>query len=236
MPERRDTPGDDRLLAATPRTLLARRADRGRRDRATIDAIIDQSPACHVGFIEGGRPVVVPTCPWRIGNWLYLHGAANSRLLAHVSDGNDICISLALIDGLVLARAALRHSLHYRSVVLFGRGEAIAEPAAKAAALLALIEKLSPGRSGDVRPPSREELAATGVARIRIDEGTAKIAVSPPRMTDADRAWPVWSGTVPVRLRAAAPIPADDPAAFAAPVLPPWLEIARESGAPPSAD
>lgn len=236
MPERRGTPGDDRLLAATPRTLLVRRADRGRRDRATIDTIIDRSLVCHVGFVEGGLPVVVPVCPWRIGLWLYLHGAANSRLLARVSDGSEICVSLALVDGLVLARAALRHSLHYRSVVLFGRGEAVAEPAAKTAALASLIEKLSPGRWGTIRPPSPEELAATGVVRLRIDEGSAKIAVSPPRATDTDRAWPVWTGIVPVQLRAAAPIPADDSVAFAAPALPPWLEASGEPGVPSAAD
>lgn len=235
MAEHRGARADDRLLAETPRTLLARRTDRGRRDRATIDAIIDQSPACHVGFIDGGQPVVLPTCPWRIGDWLHLHGAANTRLLAHVADGHDICVSLALIDGLVLARSALRHSLHYRSVILFGRGEAVAEPAAKTAALLGLIDKLSPGRSATIRPPSPEELAATGVVRLRIDEGSAKIAVSPPRATEADGVWPVWTGIVPLQLRAAAPVPADGSAAFAAPALPSWLDAPRGSGAPPAA-
>lgn len=217
-------PNENHLLAATPRTQLKRRANHGRRDRATINAIIDQSLVCHVGFIEDNMPVVVPTSPWRVGDWLYVHGAASSRWLAHFSGGDTLCVSLALVDGLVLARAALRHSLDYRSVVLFGRGETVAEPPAKAAALLRLIEKLSPGRSGMVRPPSREELAATGVARMRIAEGTAKIAASPPRAKDIDRAWPVWAGTVPLQLRAAARISADSTEAFAAPVLPSWLE------------
>jgi hypothetical protein len=224
-------PDDNRLLAATPRTILRRRADRGRRDRATIDAIIDQALVCHVGFIDEGGPTVTPTCPWRIDDWLYVHGSANSRLLAQVAGGNPLCVSLALVDGLVLARAALRHSLNYRSVVLFGRGEAVTAPAAKAAALLALIDKLSPGRSAKVRPPSREELAATAVARMRIAEGSAKVAASPPRTADADRAWPVWAGTVPLQLRAAAPIAAHDSAAFAAPLLPSWLEAPSEARA-----
>ena len=227
---------DDQLLAETPRTLLKRRADRGRHDRATINAIIDQSLVCHVGFIEGGLPVVVPACPWRIGNWLYLHGAARSRLHARIAGGDNLCISMALVDGLVLARSALRHSLHYRSVVLFGRGEPVAEPAAKAAALLGLIDKLSPGRSAGVRPPNPNELAATGVARMRIDEGGAKIAASPPHTPDNDRAWPAWAGTVPLHMRAAAPIPTDDSAAFATPVLPSWLDAPREAGAPRCAD
>jgi nitroimidazol reductase NimA-like FMN-containing flavoprotein (pyridoxamine 5'-phosphate oxidase superfamily) len=213
----------DVRLAETPRTTLRRRADRGSRERATIDAIVDQALVCHVGFVDGG-PTVMPACPWRIGDWLYLHGAANSRLLAHFAGGNEVCVSLALVDGLVLARSALRHSLHYRSVVLFGRGEAINASADKHAALLALIDKLSPGRSATVRPPSREELAATAVARVRISEGTAKIAAAPPSKTDIDQAWQVWSGIVPVNLRSAAPIPAPDAAGLPAPALPPWLE------------
>lgn len=209
-------------LAATPRTTLARRTARGCRERAVIEAIIDQSLVCHVGFLDGG-PTVMPACPWRIGDWLYLHGAANSRLHARFGSGGEVCVSLALVDGLVLARSALRHGLHYRSVVLFGRGEAVEAPDAKCAALLALIDKLSPGRSDTVRPPSCEELAATGVARLRIEEGAAKIADSPPRATEADRDWPAWSGCVPLALRASAPVAADGGAHAAAPALPPWL-------------
>lgn len=216
------TDGDGRL-AGTPRTTLKRRADRGSRERATVDAIIDQALVCHVGFIDDGHPTVMPTCPWRIDDWLYVHGAANARLLAHFSSGNSLCVSLALVDGLVLARSALRHSLHYRSVVLFGRGEAVDAPADKHGALLALIDKLSPGRSATVRPPSREELAATAVARMRIGEGAAKIAVSPPGTTDIDRAWQVWSGIVPLSLRASAPIQTSDATGLLAPMLPPWL-------------
>lgn len=210
-------------LLATPRSTPRRRAALVVRDRAAVGAIIDQSLVCHVGFVDAGAPAVVPACPWRIGDWLYLHGAAGSRLLARVSGGETVCISLALVEGLVLARSALRHSLHYRSVVLFGRGEAVGDPSAKAAALLALIDKLSPGRSGRVRPPSAGELAATAVARLRIDEGGAKIAAAPPGATPADAAWPVWAGSVPLRLRAAAPVPADGSAALAGPALPGWL-------------
>lgn len=216
--------GDDGWLAGTTRTTLKRRADRGSRERATIDAIVDQALVCHVGFIDDGSPTVMPTCPWRIDDWLYVHGAANARLLAHFSSGNSLCVSLALVDGLVLARSALRHSLHYRSVVLFGRGEAVDAQEDKHAALLALIDKLSPGRSATVRPPGREELAATAVARMRISEGAAKIAASPPGTTGIDKAWPVWTGIVPVNLRASAPIPTSDATGFLAPMLPPWLE------------
>lgn len=214
---------DTALLAATARTTLKRRADRGSHDRATIDAIIDQSLVCHVGFIEDGAPVVLPTCPWRMGDWLYVHGGANSRLIARFAGATQICVSLALIDGLVLAPSALRHSLDYRSVVLFGRGETVDEPGLKTDALLGLIDKLSPGRSALVRPPNDAELAATGVARLRISEGGAKLAAAPPRVMAVDRAWSVWAGTVPVSLRAAAPVPLDGSAGLAMTPLPPWL-------------
>lgn len=218
---------EDNCLAATPRTMLKRRTERGRRDRAAIDAIIDEALVCHVGFVDGGAPVVLPASPWRIGDWLYLHGAANSRLHDRFGGGSEVCVSLALVDGLVLARSALRHGLHYRSVVLFGRGEAVAAEDEKRAALLALIDKLAPGRSGTVRPPSREELAATGVARLRIEEGAAKIAASPPRATEVDRDWPVWSGIVPLALRVGALVPAQDAAELPAAALPPWLAPSR---------
>jgi|CXWK01.1.fsa_nt_gi nitroimidazol reductase NimA-like FMN-containing flavoprotein (pyridoxamine 5'-phosphate oxidase superfamily) len=211
-------------IAQTPRTTLRRRADRGCRDRTAIHAIVDEALVAHVGFMEGGVPVVVPVFPWRIDSWLYLHGAANSRLLAQVASGNELCVSVALVDALVLARSALRHSLHYRSVVLFGRGEAVSAPESKLGALLGLIDKLSPGRSAQVRPPSREELSATAVARLRIDEGTAKIAASSPHATQADSAWQVWMGTIPVSLRTGEPLPTQDALLMPAPKLPVWFQ------------
>ncbi|MCF8199625.1 MAG: pyridoxamine 5'-phosphate oxidase family protein [Sulfuritalea sp.] len=211
-------------LVSTPRTKLKRRADRGCLDRATINAIIDEALVCHIGFVDDGAPVVLPTCPWRMGDWLYVHGAAGSSLVEKMSGKSPLCISLALLDGLVFARSALRHSLHYRSVVLFGRGEAVDEPTEKSTALLSLIDKLSPGRSSMVRPPSEGELAATGVARMRIEEGGAKIAASPPGETTIDQPWQVWSGSVPLVLNAGPPVPSRNSAALGATPLPSWLE------------
>ncbi|MCF8179389.1 MAG: pyridoxamine 5'-phosphate oxidase family protein [Sulfuritalea sp.] len=217
------TVGDPSSLVSTPRTKLKRRADRGSLDRATINAILDEALVCHVGFVEDGAPVVLPTCPWRMGDWLYVHGAAGSSLIANFAGASPLCVSLALIEGLVFARSALRHSLHYRSVVLFGRGEAVVDPAHKNTALLGLVEKLSPGRSSLVRPPSAGELAATGVARVRIDEGGAKIAASPPGETDVDQPWQVWSGTVPLDLRAGASVPSGNSVGLDVTPLPLWL-------------
>jgi nitroimidazol reductase NimA-like FMN-containing flavoprotein (pyridoxamine 5'-phosphate oxidase superfamily) len=210
-------------IAETPRTALRRRADRGRHDRATIHAMVDEAFVAHVGFIEGGSPVVVPVFPWRIGDWLYFHGGASSRLLAQVAGGEELSVSLALVDGLVLARSALRHSLHYRSVILFGRGEAVSVPEAKLSALLRLVDKVSPGRSALVRPPSREELAATAVTRLYICEGAAKVAASPPQATPADASWQVWAGTIPLSLHARKPAPAQGDSLLPAAGLPAWV-------------
>ena len=219
-----DPAGTPELLAPTPRSRLVRRPALGRRDRATIEGILDESLVCHVGFVDAGAPVVLPACPWRIGDRLYLHGAAASRLFGQLSAGVPVCVSMALVDGLVLARAALRHSLHYRSVVLFGRCEAVTDPAAKARALHALVDKLSPGRADQVRPPSEAELAATAVAGLRIDEGCAKIAAAPPGEGEADAAVAAWAGVVSLRLATGGSWPVDARAATQpAPALPPWL-------------
>ena len=207
-------------LAETPRSTLVRRPHRGDRDRATVNAIIDEALVCHVGFVQDGAPVVIPTTPWRRGNWLYLHGAARSRLMLHLVSGAPVCVTVALIDGLVLARSAMRHSVDYRSVVLFGGAEAVAAPEDKRAALLALIDKLSPGRSSLVRPPDEGELAVTAVVRMAIDEGGAKIRHEPPAEIDKDRPWAVWTGTVPLAVRAGAP---EGESAMPPPELPPWL-------------
>ena len=210
-------------LAETPRSTPRRRPHRADRDRATVNGILDEAMVCHVGFIEDGGPVVIPTTPWRVGDWLYLHGAARSRLMRHLASGAPVCITVALVDGLVLARSAMRHTVDYRSVVLFGAGEAVESPEAKRAALLALIDKLSPGRSALVRPPDPGELAATAVARLAITEGTAKIRSEPPGQIDQDLPWTPWTGTVPLALTAGPPRPVEDASAAEPPTLPSWL-------------
>ena len=208
-------------LTATPRSTLRRRPDRGRRDREVINAILDETLVCHVGFSDNNGPTVIPATPWRIGKWLYLHGAANSRMIREVGSGIQICISVAMVDGLVLARSAMRHSMNYRSVVLFGRGEAVDAASDKSAALMQLIDKLSPGRSSTVRPPNQQELAATGVVRLEIAEGSAKIRTSPPSEVAIDKGWTAWTGTVPIAPVAGTPIAATGESG--APALPSWL-------------
>ena len=210
-------------LLATPRSRPRRRADRACFDRAVVDAILDQALVCHVGLIEAGAPVVIPATPWRVGDWLYLHGAAESRLIRTIASGAEVCVSIALVESLVFARSAMRHSSDYRSVVLFGRGEAVEAAENKTRALMALIEKLSPGRAQLVRPPDSAELAQTGLVRLAIDEGAAKIRSAPPATSDKDEGWTAWSGTVPLGLTAGAPRPVEDGGPALPPVLPSWL-------------
>lgn len=210
-------------LAKTRRSTLRRRPDRGRRDRESVNTILDEALVCHVGFTDSEGPVVIPASPWRIDKWLYLHGAANSRLIRQVGSGAPVCISVALVDGLVLARSAMRHSTNYRSVVLFGNGEAVESAQDKTAALMRLIDKLSPGRSSAVRPPDPQELAATGVVRLAITEGSAKIRSSPPSEVAKDEGWTVWTGTIPLILLAGAPVAATGEPNAPEPELPSWL-------------
>ena len=130
-------------LSETPRSTLVRRPHRGRRDRATVDAILDEALVCHVGLVSDDGPVVIPTSHWRIGDWLYFHGAPASRLMLHLASGAPVCVTVTLLDGLALARSAFHHAVDYRSVVLFGGGEAVTAAEDKLAALLALVDKLS---------------------------------------------------------------------------------------------
>ncbi len=220
-------------LATTSRSELHRRPDRGSRDRATVNAILDEALVCHVAFVDYGAPVVIPATPWRIGEWLYLHGAANGRLMEVVGSGATVSVSVALVDGLVFSRSAMRHSSDYRSVVLFGTGEAINDPAEKAEALLRLVDRLSPGRSGLVRPPDDKELAATGVVRLRIDEGAAKVRSAPPVEVDKDAGWQGWTGVVPVAVRAGTPRPAESGTGHPPPPLWPWLRDEASPGSMP---
>ena len=210
-------------LLTTARTALHRRPDRGSNERALINAVIDESLVCHVGFIDDGQPVVVPSSPWRIDEWLYLHGAAGSRLIRQVASGVPLCVSFALVDGLVFARSAMRHSTNYRSVVLFGQGEAIEHPAGKTAALMHLVEKLSPGRSELVRPPNERELAITSVVRLPILEGSAKVRAEGPTETSLDEGWEAWVGTVATRLRSLEPTALGGSPKSPLPMLPDWL-------------
>ena len=188
-----------------PRTRVTRVPDRADYDLATVAAILDAAPICHVGVIdERGFPVVIPTLHARADEQLYLHGSAAGRTIK-AAGSSEICVTATLVDGLVLARSAFHHSINYRSVVIFGTGEVVEDEAGKLDALEAFTEKLIPGRWDDVRPPTRQELNGTAVVRLPIDESSAKVRTGGPIDEPEDYGLPVWAGTVPLRVVAGAP-------------------------------
>jgi nitroimidazol reductase NimA-like FMN-containing flavoprotein (pyridoxamine 5'-phosphate oxidase superfamily) len=189
------------------RTKLHRKPRRGSHDREVIEAILDQALLCHLGVIEeDGWPVVTPTLHVRVGKQVYVHGSAASRTLRTATE-SKVCLTATLLDGLVLARAAMHHSANYRSVMLFGAGEPVEDAGEKRRALEALVEKLVPGRWADVRGPTDKELRATSVVRIPLAEASAKIRSGPPVDDAADHELPVWAGVVGLRLLAGEPEP-----------------------------
>jgi len=190
----------------TPRTKLRRMPSRGSHERAAVEAILDEALVCHAGLIDDGLPVVVPTLHARVGATLYLHGSAASRALRE-SGGAEICLTATLLDGLVLARAALHHSANYRSAIVFGRASLVAEEGEKLAALEALVEKIVPGRWADARRPTERELRATAVLRLPLEEASAKVREGGPADEQEDMDLPVWAGVVPMRTVAAPPEP-----------------------------
>ena len=188
-----------------PRTRVTRVPDRADYDLATVAAILDAAPICHVGVIdERGFPVVIPTLHARADEQLYLHGSAAGRTIK-AAGSSEICVTATLVDGLVLARSAFHHSINYRSVVIFGTGEVVEDEAGKLDALEAFTEKLIPGRWDDVRLPTRQELNGTAVVRLPIDESSAKVRTGGPIDEPEDYGLPVWAGTVPLRVVAGAP-------------------------------
>lgn len=187
------------MLARTQRTTLQRRPQRGSYDFDAVAAILDEALSCTVSFVEEGRPVGIPTTHWRVGERLFFHGAFASRLGKAMAGGLDLCVTVTLVDGLVLARSAFHHSMNYRSVVLFGRAEEVVDSSVKAAAFQVLIDKMAPGRFAAVRPPTEKELAATRVLALPIAEASAKMRSGPPVDDETDMTWPVWAGVIPVR-------------------------------------
>jgi nitroimidazol reductase NimA-like FMN-containing flavoprotein (pyridoxamine 5'-phosphate oxidase superfamily) len=178
-------------------------------ERGAIEAILDEALVSHVGTVdEAGYPVVIPTLHARVGEWLYIHGSAASRTL-HEAQRSEICLTATLLDGVVLARSAFHHSVNYRSVVVFGQAEQIEESSDKRRALEAFTEKLVPGRWGDVRVPSEQELRGTAVLRIPLEEASAKVRGGGPVEEEADYYLPVWAGTIGLRLAAGPPEPDD---------------------------
>ncbi len=187
---------------------IQRLPQRGHYDRETIYAILDAARVCHVGLAEGDQPFVLPMLYARAGDEILLHGAPASRLIGHIAAGRPICISVAILDGLVLAKSAFHHSVNYRSVVLFGRGRLIEDLEEKLAALRRLTEHLAPGRWEAARPPNAAELRGTAVVAVRIENASAKVRSGPPADAAQDRTWPVWAGVLPVREAFGEPIPA----------------------------
>ncbi len=197
-------------LTPTPRTTAQRLPARGRHDRATIDAILDEALVCHLGFVQEGQPFVIPTIHARAGDTVFVHGSAASRMLRALDAGVPACLSVTLVDGLVMARSAFHHSMNYRSVVLLGSLKAVNDPGRKLEALRAITEHVAPGRWAQVRPPSENELRGTSVMELPIVEGSAKVRSGPPGDDPEDLALDCWAGVIPLSLRAGEPIPAPD--------------------------
>jgi len=191
----------------TLRTTIKRVPKRGNYDRATIYSILDEGLVCHIGFVANGQPFVIPTAYGRAGDRLYIHGSPASRMLRLLQQGLDLCVTVTLLDGLVLARSAFHHSMNYRSVVVVGKATPVEEIEAKRDALKAFMEKLVPGRWEQTRQPNRNELLGTSVLSIPLLEASAKLRSGPPIDDEADYNLPVWAGEIPLRLVQGEPIP-----------------------------
>ena len=190
----------------TDRTKLKRLPKRGHFDRETVYAILDEGFICHIGFVVDSQPFVIPTGYARVDDKLYIHGSQASRMLRSLAGGVDACVTVTIIDGLVLARSAFHHSMNYRSVVVFGRATFVSDPEEKSAALLALSEHIVPGRWKDVREPNEQEMKLTTVLCLPLDEASAKIRTGPPLDDEEDYALPIWAGVVPLKLVAGEPV------------------------------
>jgi nitroimidazol reductase NimA-like FMN-containing flavoprotein (pyridoxamine 5'-phosphate oxidase superfamily) len=193
--------------APSDRTTVRRKPERGGYDADLIRSIVDEALVCHVGFVHEGAPVVTPTTHARIGDTLYVHGAAANRMLRSIRDGAEACVTITLVDGLVLARSAFHHSVNYRSVVVFGSARAVDATDEKLAALEALMERIAEGRWAEVRRPTDAELRQTLVIAVPLAEASAKVRTGPPIDDADDYALSVWAGVVPIESRRLEPIP-----------------------------
>jgi nitroimidazol reductase NimA-like FMN-containing flavoprotein (pyridoxamine 5'-phosphate oxidase superfamily) len=193
-------------ISPTDRTMLKRLPQRGSFEREQINQILDEGIVCHVGFVVDGRPVVIPTGYGRVGQDLIIHGSQASRMLRALKQGIDVCVTVTLIDGLVLARSAFHHSMNYRSVVIFGRARLIENEQEKIDALRALSEHIVSGRWDEVRGPNERELQQTTVLSLPLTEASAKIRTGPPLDDEEDYLLNVWAGTIPLSLVSSPPI------------------------------
>jgi nitroimidazol reductase NimA-like FMN-containing flavoprotein (pyridoxamine 5'-phosphate oxidase superfamily) len=208
--------------APTPRSRVRRHPERAHYDRDTVFAILDAALMCHIGYTIDGLPYVTPTLFWRAGERLYWHGSSASRMLRMQAKGIPVCLTVAHGDGLILARCAFRHSLNYRAVMAFGTASIIDDPAEKEAGLNAFIERLYPGRTSRMRPIAPQELKATSLMGMTIEQASAKIRSGGPLDLEQDYAADCWAGTVPIAQVMGRPIPD--------PIAPPRAAPGREIG------
>jgi hypothetical protein len=190
----------------TPRTRLVREAERAVYDREAAYRILDEGFLCHVGFVADGHPFVIPTSYGRKDDSLYIHGSAASRMLRQMKESIPVCITVTLLDGLVLARSIFNHSMNYRSVVVLGKATLVDDPEEKIGALRLLSEHIIPGRWADSRQPNERELKATSVLRVPIEEFSAKVRKGPAVDDEEDYSFPTWAGVVPLEMKTGEPI------------------------------
>jgi len=191
----------------TDRTTVKRLPKRGVYEREHVYTILDEAFICHVGFVVDGQPFVIPTGFGRVDDRLYIHGSQISRMLRTLAGGIDVCVTVTLLDGLVLARSAFHHSLNYRSVVIFGSASMVDDRESKLAALRAFSEHVIPGRWDEARQPTDQELKATAVLSLPLEEASAKVRTGPPIDDEEDYALPIWAGVLPLRLMPGTPVP-----------------------------
>jgi nitroimidazol reductase NimA-like FMN-containing flavoprotein (pyridoxamine 5'-phosphate oxidase superfamily) len=208
------------VLGATDRTRLKRMPKRGVFDRAAIYRILDEGFVCHVAFIVEGQPYAIPTGYARVGDAIYLHGSAASRMLRSLSTGLQVCVTVTLIDGLVLARSAFHHSVNYRSVMILGQARLVTDPEEKTGALRAFTNHVVRDRWDELRPVTTQELAGTSVLVLPIEEASAKVRTGPPVDDEEDLEWPAWAGVVPLALQVGVPLPDSHVPAGMAPLDP----------------
>jgi nitroimidazol reductase NimA-like FMN-containing flavoprotein (pyridoxamine 5'-phosphate oxidase superfamily) len=205
-------------IARTNRTRVIRHAERGVYDRNQIHAILDEGYVCHVGFAIEGQPYVIPTAYGRAGNQIYIHGSAASRMLRSLAQGVEVCVTVTVVDGLVLARSAFRHSMNYRSVVILGTARLVTDPTEKEQALRCFTNHVVADRWEEVRQPNEKEMLSTSVLALPLDETSAKVRSGPPLDLEDDWTLRVWAGVVPIRTQLGDPIP-DSHATLEVPAL-----------------
>ena len=204
-------------FSPTGRTTVRRLPKRAVYDKAEVYAILDEGFICHVGFAIDSQPYVIPTGYARLGDEIFLHGSAASRMLRALGDGLDVCVTVTLVDGFVLSRSAFHHSINYRSVVMMGRARVLSDPGEKIVAMRCFTNHILPGRWEEVRQPSEQELKSTLVLALPLEEVSAKVRKGPPIEDEGDIPRPTWAGVVPLRGQLGEPIPMDDLRAGVAP-------------------